>query len=82
MQRDRQHVVALVEAGLRAVPVVDVPVDDCHALGSGGAKALGRERDVVEEAVAVGDRRPGMVPGRPDERVAHLRLTRDGGIDG
>ena len=61
VQRDRQHVVAVVEAGLRAVPVVHVPIDDRHSLCARCPKPLGGERDVVEEAIPVGD-----APGRRD----------------
>ena len=56
---------ALPEARLRPVAVVHVPVDDRDARGAAVAQALGGERGVVEEAVAV-DRSPGAAwwPGR------------------
>src|SRR5207245_1687398 len=58
----------LLEGVLRAVAVVDVPVDDQDAL----APALGLEppredRDVVEQAETERERTLGVVSGRPDE---------------
>ena len=82
MEGDRQHVVALVEARLRAVSVVHVPVDDGDAPRPRRPKAIGRESDVVEEAVAVHDRRTGVVTRGTDERVGDGALTGDEGIGG
>jgi hypothetical protein len=74
VQGDGEDVGAVVEALLRPVPVVDVPVEDGDALDSRAAGALGGEGDVREEAVAVGLRRLRVVAGRPDERVGDGRL--------
>ena len=69
MERDREHVGAAVEALLRAVAVVDVPVDDGDALDPARPRPLGDEGLVGEEAEAVGLGRLGVVAGRPNERV-------------
>ena len=90
MQRDVEHRRVLPEDRLRAVPVVDVPVDDRHPLRPELClRRAGGDRDVVEEAEAhraVGGR---VMAGRPDdrERTARGRLDRrargkEGGVVG
>ena len=82
MQRHRQDVVAVVEALLRAVSVVDVPVEDRDPVDAAAAGMLGGERDVVEEAVAVRLGRLGVVARRADERVGDLGLSGEDGLAG
>ncbi len=51
VQRDREHGRVLVERLLDAVAVVDVPIDDRHALQPAGvAGVCGGDRGVVEDA--------------------------------
>ena len=58
MDRDEQNRIACVEDVAGAVPVVDVPVEDQHALDPEVIKrVLGSHRDVVEQAEA---HRPGL----------------------
>ena len=74
VQRDGQHAGVVVEGGLRAVAVVDVPVNDRDALEAAvRQRVVDRDGGVAEQAEAhagVGHR---VVPGRADERerVAH-----------
>ena len=79
---DREHVVALVEQRLRAVAVVDVPVQDRHPLLAAAARVLGRQRGVVEEAVAVGRAARGVVAGWPHQRVRQRRVAVQHGVAG
>ena len=58
--------------------VVDDPVQDRHAVEATAAGMLGSKGRVVEEAVAVGLGRLGVVPGRADGRVGDLGLRRRG----
>ncbi len=60
---------AALEALLRAVPVVDVPVDHRDPLDARGPRPFRDEGLVREEAVAVGLRRLGVVAGRANERI-------------
>ena len=75
VERHGQDVVAVVEALLRPVAVVDVPVQDRDAVDAAAARVLGCEGDVVEEAVAVRLRRLGVVARRAHERVGGLSLA-------
>jgi len=67
MQADEEHVVAVLEDGLRAVAVVDIPIHDRHA---GKAvppdQVLRRHRHVIEKAVAHRPVASGVMPRRPD----------------
>ncbi len=81
VERDREHVVALVVPVLGAVAVVDVPVDDGDARGARIARPLGAQRGVVEEAVAVGDAGRGVVAGRAHQRVGNIPLARHHLVD-
>lgn len=80
VEGDRQHIVALVEALLCAVAVVDVPIDDGDALEASVPGKLGSERAVVEEAVAVCLGGLGVVPGRPHQREGDLALAGKDGL--
>ena len=82
VERHGQDVVAVVEALLRAVPVVDVPVEDRDAVDPASAGVLGGQRDVVEEAVAVRPGRLGVVAGRADEGVGDLGVAGEDGLAG
>ena len=67
---EEEDVVAVVEDLLGAVAVVDVPVDDRDRLDVRRFQGrLGRDRDVVEEAEAVGLSGLGVVTARSNERV-------------
>ena len=64
VDRDREHVVAGVEDGLRAVAVVVVDIEHGHAPGAAIAQGLRGERGVVQEAIAAEELGAGMVAGR------------------
>mmetsp|Transcript_22932 Transcript_22932/g.58556 ORF Transcript_22932/g.58556 Transcript_22932/m.58556 type:complete len:317 (-) Transcript_22932:697-1647(-) len=67
--------VVVLKDVLRAVAVVDVPVQDEHALRARRLRRLGRHRGVVEEAKAHGHVGLGVVPGRADDGGAVCRLA-------
>src|SRR5207244_12649361 len=72
--RDVEDVGIALEAVLRPVAMVEVPVDDRHALDAVALEPGRRDRHVVEEAEAHGAIALGMVPGRAHEREAVLHL--------
>ncbi|MFO0570233.1 MAG: hypothetical protein U0263_31615 [Polyangiaceae bacterium] len=66
---------------LRSVAVVDVPIDDDHALGPVGA-GMGRGHGgVVHQAEAHGAVRPGVVARRANERQAIAGLAAEEAVD-
>ena len=71
MCRHVEHPGVVVEDVLRAIAVMDVPVDDRHALA-----LLGQMRrsdgDIVEQTEAHRPVGHGMVPGRATGREGHL----------
>ena len=74
---DVQHAGIAREDVLRAVAVVDVPIDDQHPLEAvAGAQVGGTDGDVVEEAEAHGAIALGVVAGRADEREAVAHAAR------
>ena len=75
MQAHVEHLAALPEDLLRAVAVVEVDVQDRHALGAAGEQRLGDDRGVVEEAVAADEVPSGVVPGRPAQAVGQPRAA-------
>ena len=82
MQGHGEDVVAVVEALLRPVSVVDVPVEDRDPVDAAATGMLGRESDVVEEAVAVRLGRLGVVARWTDEGVGDLGLSGEDGVAG
>jgi len=65
-----ENVVPVVENLLCPVARMNVPVEDCDAVGqSGHAGVVCRDSDVVDETVTVGLRRLCVVTARPNERV-------------
>ena len=68
MQRDEQHVGTLIENVLRAVPMVEIDVDDGNPPGATVKQALCRDGGVVEKTVAAKH-----VPGRVMSRRAAQR---------
>ena len=67
VQADEEDVGVVVEAGLCAVAVVDVEVDDRDPADAVGALQMPRgDRDIREQAEAHRAGRLGMVPRRPD----------------
>ena len=72
---DVQHVGVRLEDVLRAVAVVQVPVDDGDPANTAGPQECGRHRHVVEEAEAHRAVALGVMAGRPDEREAALHLA-------
>ena len=67
MNREESHPRVVVEDRLCAVTVMDVPVDDQHALRASVEGGLRGDGDVIEQAEA--HRAPGerVVAGRTDE---------------
>src|SRR5262249_17118983 len=72
----REHVGITLEEVLRAVPVVQVPVDDDDATDPATSQMRGGDRDVVEEAEAHCASVLGMMPGRADQGDAVVDLAR------
>jgi hypothetical protein len=64
---------------LRAVPVVEIPIDDAHAPDAGRPQRRRRDGDVVEEAEAHRAGVLGVMAGRAHEREAVVDLA---GADG
>jgi hypothetical protein len=58
MQRYGEHIVTIVEPGLRAVTVMDVPAYDRYAPHSRCPSVLGNDGDVIDETIAVRVSRP------------------------
>ena len=82
MDRDRQHVGAVVENALRAVAVVDVPID--HRDLADAVLRLGRidgDGDVGEEAEAHRLVGKAVVPGGAAQRIGVARPAGDDGVD-
>ena len=52
MQRDEQHIVAIIKDALRTVAVVVIDVQDRDPGGTLIAEHLGRDRGVVQIAIA------------------------------
>ena len=78
MRRHVEHVGIVLEEMLRAVAVMQVPVDDDDATDARAAEMRGRDRDVVEETEA--HRAPvlGVMTRRPHEGDAVVDLRRRG----
>ena len=77
MQGDEEHRRVLVEDGLGAVAVVDVPVDDRDPVDPlPPLRVAGGDRDVVEDAEPHRLLGAGVMAGRADEREAVV----DGGV--
>ena len=73
VDRDVAHVVPTPEELLRAVAVMKVHIEDPDPLAGGPSKGVGRDRGVVEEAVAGVQGTCGVMPRRPAQPV-------DGGL--
>ena len=80
MGRDVEHVRIALEEMLRAVAVMQVPVDDHHAPEAAAPEPRGGDGDVVEEAEAHRAIALRMVAGRTDEREAVRHLSREDGL--
>ena len=80
MERDEEDAVVFPEDRVRAVPVVDVEIDDRHSLKADAL--LGRtcgDRDVVEEAEPHRSISQSVVAGRPDESESSAQRGLDRG---
>src|ERR1700741_2599969 len=65
MDREGQHVPALVEDLLRPIAVVIIDVEDGDALGPGIAEGLRGDGGIVQETIAAIEIAAGMVSRRP-----------------
>src|SRR6185437_5854422 len=83
VHRDEVDALIALDERLRPVPVVDVPVDDEHAVETVTAtRVMGSDRHIAEEAEphsAVAER---VVAGRPDRAEAARGASVDGHVDG
>ena len=68
MDRDRQHIVAMIEDLLGAVAVMGIHVEDRDPVEA-AFKTLGRDRSVVDVAEAARPVRPGVMSGWPAQGV-------------
>jgi hypothetical protein len=83
MQRDGQDGRVVVEGRFRAVAVVDVPVDDGHALEPAGLpRMVRRDRGVAEQAEAHAHVADGVVAGRAHEGEGVADRPVEDGVDG
>ncbi len=77
VRRDVEHAGIVVEAPLRPVAVMHVPIDDQQPLEAVACAQVARaDGDVVEQAKAHGPIRLGVVAGRPNEREAVVDVAR------
>lgn len=82
MERDREHVGIAVVSHLRAVAVVDVPVDDrypAHAVNP--ARMFDSENDIGEYTEAAVAIRLGMVAAGEHQRIRIVNVPPQHGID-
>nr|GEU28338.1 hypothetical protein [Tanacetum cinerariifolium] len=84
VDRDEQHVAAVVENALGAVAVVVVEVEDGHLAGAVVEQVLGGQRGVIEKTVTAEKILARVVAGRTteDKRAALAQAQRVGGVDG
>ena len=76
MQRDEKHVGIIDEGLLRAVSVVNVPIDDGHPFDPARARMARRERNVVEQAKPHPSIRTSVMPWRSQQRQPFGYLSR------
>ena len=80
MQADVEHARIFLEAVLRAVAVMHVPVENGDVEPVRVLQIARQDGDVVEQAEAHGRAAFGMVPGRAQECKAVVDVARDQGI--